>query len=64
VSISKKARRFTTTKENESFVLIMCSMKIMTSLCALVLAIIMVGTTILPLAGAKRTEHDIKNGQF
>ena len=36
-------------EEKNNFVHIMCNMKIMTPLCALVLAIIIVGTTILPL---------------
>jgi hypothetical protein len=36
-------------EEKNNFVHIMCNMKIMTPLCALVLSIIIVGTTILPL---------------
>src|SRR5690348_12791103 len=36
-------------EEKNNFVHIMCNMKIMSPLCALVLAIIIVGTTILPL---------------
>jgi len=36
-------------EEKNNFVHIMCNVKIMTPLCALVLAIIIVGTTILPL---------------
>src|SRR5690242_20738732 len=36
-------------EEKNNFVHIMCNMKMVTPLCALVLAIIIVGTTILPL---------------
>ena len=36
-------------EEKNNFVHILCDMKIITPLCALVLAIIIVGTTILPM---------------